>query len=129
MLDSEKLAIAAHLHVLLRRKVGRVTDTEWMTCNAEYACEIIRFTRQRAAQDGHPDLIEWADKLEQMFFGTPTAAPAGGVPTPSPSPSVSGSVLSSERPATPVADPVRVGLVSVPPAGSVAADRYVGRLR
>jgi len=27
MLNSEKLAIAAHLHVLLRRKTGRVTDT------------------------------------------------------------------------------------------------------
>ena len=30
MLNSEKLAVAAHLHVLLRRKTGRVTDTEWM---------------------------------------------------------------------------------------------------
>ena len=29
MPDSDKLAIAAHLHVLLRRKTGRVTDTEW----------------------------------------------------------------------------------------------------
>lgn len=37
MLHSEKLAIAAHLHVLLRRKTGRVTDTEWLAANAEYA--------------------------------------------------------------------------------------------
>ncbi len=35
MLNSEKIAIAAHLHVLLRRKTGRVTDTEWMASNAK----------------------------------------------------------------------------------------------
>ena len=48
MQDSDKLAIAAHLHVLLRRKTGRVTDTEWMAGNAEYAMEIVRFARQHA---------------------------------------------------------------------------------
>ena len=37
MNHSEKLAIAAHLHVLLRRKTGRVTDTEWMASNGSYA--------------------------------------------------------------------------------------------
>ena len=37
MSEADKLAIAAHLHVLLRRKTGRVTDTEWMAVNAEYA--------------------------------------------------------------------------------------------
>ena len=63
MLPSEKLAIAAHLHVLLRRKTGRVTDTEWMAANVEYATEIVRFSRMRAKEDGHADLAEWADKL------------------------------------------------------------------
>jgi hypothetical protein len=125
MLDSEKLAIAAHLHVLLRRKLGRVTDTEWMTCNTEYACEIIRFTRQRAAQDGHPDLAEWADKLEQTLFGAPTAAPAGGMPTPPLSSGLPSRALPSGRPGPPAADPVRAGPVTDLPAGS----RYVGRLR
>lgn len=42
MLASEKLAIAAHLHGLLRRKTGRVTDMEWMASNAAYAAEIVR---------------------------------------------------------------------------------------
>ena len=37
MEDSERLAIAAHLHVVLRRKTGRVTDTEWMAGNQLYA--------------------------------------------------------------------------------------------
>jgi hypothetical protein len=64
MLNSEKLAIAAHLHVLLRRKTGRVTDTEWMASNTEYAAEIIRFARVAAQDDGHADLAEWAAKLE-----------------------------------------------------------------
>lgn len=63
MLPSEKIAIAAHLHVLLRRKSGRVTDTEWMATNRDYAAEIIRFSRVRAVEDGHADLAEWADKL------------------------------------------------------------------
>lgn len=65
MLDSERLAIAAHLHVLLRRKTGRVTDTEWMAANAPYALEIVRFARERAQKDDIPELIEWADKLER----------------------------------------------------------------
>ena len=63
MLPNEKLAIAAHLHVLLRRKTGRVTDTEWLAANAEYATEIVRFARARATQDGHADLAVGADKL------------------------------------------------------------------
>ena len=68
MLVSQKLAIAAHLHVLLRRKTGRVTDTEWMASNLEYANEIVRFARSRAAEDGHADLEEWAVKLEQAVL-------------------------------------------------------------
>ena len=46
MLVSQKLAIAAHLHVLLRRKTGRVTETEWMAGNLDYALEIVRFARE-----------------------------------------------------------------------------------
>ena len=69
MLVSEKLAIAAHLHVLLRRKTGRVTDTEWMAENLEYALEVVRFARAKAQEDGHPELHEWADKLERAVLG------------------------------------------------------------
>jgi hypothetical protein len=68
MLVSQKLAIAAHLHVLLRRKTGRVTDTEWLAANLEYALEIIRFSRAKALEDGHADLAEWADKLERAML-------------------------------------------------------------
>lgn len=72
---SQKLAIAAHLHVLLRRKTGRVTDTEWMAGNLEYAREVVRFARAKANEDKHPDLHEWADKLERAMLEQ-TAAPA-----------------------------------------------------
>jgi hypothetical protein len=67
MPSNEKIAIAAHLHVLLRRKTGRVTDTEWMASNHEYAAEIARFAREKAAEDGHFDLAVWADKLEEIM--------------------------------------------------------------
>jgi hypothetical protein len=79
MLPSQKLAIAAHLHVLLRRKTGRVTDTEWMASNSEYAAEIVRFARARAAEDGHADLEEWADKLEKAVLQRGLAARAATV--------------------------------------------------
>lgn len=92
MLPSEKLAIAAHLHVLLRRKTGRVTDTQWMADNLEYASEIVRFTRQSAREDGHTELLEWADKLEAAqapAHGRPLAAlanqdEAAGAPSDTP---------------------------------------------
>jgi hypothetical protein len=76
MLTSEKVAIAAHLHVLLRRKTGRVTDIEWMTTNLEYAAEIVRVARNAAALDGVPELAEWATKLEQALQPA-TPAPRG----------------------------------------------------
>jgi hypothetical protein len=94
VLPSEKLAIAAHLHVLLRRKVGRVTDTEWMASNADYAAEIIRLARASAKKDGHTDLAEWAEKLEAAMKATPpptltqkifsVASPAVSAPPSSP---------------------------------------------
>lgn len=58
------MAIAAHLHVLLRRKIGRVTDTEWLATNAEYAHEIIRLARQTAREEEAPELADWALKME-----------------------------------------------------------------
>ena len=73
MLPSERLAIAARLHVLLRRKTGRVTDTEWLAVNAEYAAEIVRFARERALEPGMEDVAEWAGRLEQAQPGHVTS--------------------------------------------------------
>ncbi|WP_198971234.1 hypothetical protein [Xylophilus sp. ASV27] len=99
MLDSEKLAIAAHLHVLLRRITGRVTDTEWMAGNKEYAAAIVRFAREKADEEDRPELAEWAYKLERAMGLLPPAAP----------------------PAAPAP--------AAPPAPDGPDPRYVGRLR
>lgn len=64
MNSNELFGIAAHMHVLLRRKTGRVTDTEWMVANAEYAREVVRYARDKAVTDGHEELLPMADKLE-----------------------------------------------------------------
>ena len=63
MTYNERLAIAAHLHVLIRRITGRVTDVEWMAVNDEYALHIKDYSVQKAAETDRPDLVEWADKL------------------------------------------------------------------
>lgn len=65
MLESEKLAIAAHLHVVMRRKIGRVTDVEWMLRSPEYAREIIRIA---LSEPQHPELLEWAARLAEALF-------------------------------------------------------------
>jgi hypothetical protein len=77
MLESEKLAIAAHLHVVLRRKLGRVTDVEWLLKSPEYAREVIRLSQRETA---HPELVDWANRLQQALF----PAPRSPVLTPSP---------------------------------------------
>jgi hypothetical protein len=107
--SNELFAIAAHLHVLLRRKTGRVTDTEWLTVNPEYAREIVRYTREKARSEGHPELLPLADKLEAAIVSM-GAAPRK-------------SLLEV------AADTLRAGQAS---AGAPPADhdpRYVGGLR
>ena len=64
MLESDKFAVAAHMHVVLRRKCGRVTDVEWMMKSPDYALEIIRVARA----ENEPDLQAMADKLEAALF-------------------------------------------------------------
>ena len=64
MADSDRVAIAAHLHVALRRKAGRVTDMDWMAVNDEYAWAIVRLTREKAEEFGDASLAEMAIKLQ-----------------------------------------------------------------
>ena len=71
---SERIAIAAHLHVALRRKAGRVTDTDWMAVNDEYAREILKITRAKAQEDNDASLLELAQRLEQALV-TSSAPP------------------------------------------------------
>ena len=112
MPDSDTLAIAAHLHVLLRRKTGRVTDTEWMAANADYAREIVRFARQHAVEDNAPELAEWADRLDHVLHAAPAADTA-------------------RRPLLDVAAQAVRQRVSPPPPAAVPLEqpRYVGGIR
>lgn len=76
---SEKMALAARMHVMLLRKTGRVTDTEWMARNREYAEEIIRFAVDYAEKEGHDDLAELAKRLAGVML--PARSQAAYQPT------------------------------------------------
>jgi hypothetical protein len=80
MPQNDAFAAAAHLHVLLRRKTGRVTDTEWMVSNPEYARAIVDYARERATADGHAELLPLAERLESLVIpvrkSEPASAPA-----------------------------------------------------
>jgi hypothetical protein len=73
--NSETFAIAAHLHVLLRRKTGRVTDTEWMASNADYARAMAHYAREQGLALNDPDLLKWAQKLEDVTPAMQVAQP------------------------------------------------------
>jgi hypothetical protein len=105
MSQNEAFAAAAHLHVVLRRKTGRVTDTEWMASNAEYARAIVRFARDKADSEGMADLLPLADRLESLVAPPITATPAIQIPA---------SVTTSEA--------ARAGTTDI-------STRYIGRLR
>lgn len=106
MSQNEALATAAHLHVLLRRKTGRVTDTEWMADNPEYAHAMVRFAREKAREDGHADLLPLADRLEAL-------------------------VVSPQQRKNPHSSTAFAGQASASlhPAANDVSTRYVGRLR
>lgn len=67
MSEHDKIAIAARLHVLMRRLLGRVTDVEWMVASPEYARELVRLARAAP----HAELHEWAGKLEAAVVPRP----------------------------------------------------------
>ncbi len=76
---SEKMALAARMHVMLLSKTGRVTDTEWMVRNREYAEEIIRFATGYAKKENDTDLVELANKFAAAMF--PGRAPKTSYPS------------------------------------------------
>jgi hypothetical protein len=65
--ESDLVAIAAHLHVQLRRKTGRVIDVEWLVANAEYAEAVIAHAKANATTQGAPDLEVLAIRLERAL--------------------------------------------------------------
>lgn len=106
--NNDLLAAAAHLHVQMRRLVGRVTDTEWIAASPEYALAMVQLARDKAQADGHAALLQAAERLQALI-----AQPL--------------------RPATPAREVAAPAEASPPEAlPSAAANltgRYVGRLR
>ncbi|MGB3067438.1 MAG: hypothetical protein WBC18_02785 [Ottowia sp.] len=82
MHDSERLAIAARLHVALRRKTGRVTDTEWMASDATYGMAMSALALAHAKETDDADLQRLALLLRASLNSTqaqadkPAPAPA-----------------------------------------------------
>ena len=78
MSTNNRMAIAAHFHVLLRRHLGRVTDVEWMARNRDYADAMVKLAQASA----HTDLCEWAARLVHSFEhdSGPVSEPPRSVP-------------------------------------------------
>lgn len=62
-MNDAKFATAAHLHVLLRRCCGRVTDTLWMVHNREYAVAMLRLAREQ----GDAELDKLVERFETLL--------------------------------------------------------------
>ena len=114
MEDSERLAIAAHLHVVLRRKTGRVTDTEWMAGNQLYAQAMADFALAHAHEKADEELARLAQRL-QSSWSSPSTPRRGGTSSPTAAPVVA----SASAPA----------LAEEPQILPRSAPRYVGGLR
>lgn len=124
MLENEKLAIAAHLYVLLRRATGRVTDVEWLLRDRVYACEIIQLA---LAQPGQPNLERWARKFE-VAMGLALEAADSALSTLSPPTGFGDSMLDSRLDSR-LGPDSRIGDAGLADPGKGPVARYVGRLR
>jgi len=100
MTHNELLALAAHLHVMIRRKIGRITDPEWMVSNPDYAREIIRLARS----DSSAELAEAVNRFEQALFSQPKTVAH-----------------------KPLLEQIKENLAR--PAAADASSRYIGHLR
>lgn len=106
---SDLLAAAAHLHVQLRRLTGRVTDTEWMAANPDYARAMVHLAREKAQADGHTTLLEAAERLDALVPVPPPVKPVSRLPS--------------------ALDMGTEAVAAVSSAVTALTDRYVGRLR
>ena len=107
MSQNDAFSAAAHLHVVLRRKTGRVTDTEWMVHNADYARAIVHFAREMARSEGLAELLPLADRLESLVAPAIVVKPRSGIKASTPA--TDGAAVSSRT--------------------TDISSRYIGRLR
>jgi len=121
MSDPARLAPAAHLHVLMRRHLGRVTDVEWLVRNREYADEIVRL----ALASPHPELHEWSLRL-RASFERPSPSPARSPAAPA---RVSAPDAPSAASGPGLPDAWGARRVAGEPTQEERLQSYVGRLR
>jgi hypothetical protein len=55
-------SLAGRVHVMLRRKINRTVDVEWMCADAAYAKEVIKLARSVESEELH----KLADRIEQV---------------------------------------------------------------
>lgn len=65
MTPQDLISTAAHLHVAMRRKMGRVTDTEWMASDFHYAQAMSSLALRHAEETQDSDLLKWATRLAE----------------------------------------------------------------
>ena len=75
MSQTALMAVAARLHLYLRRETNRVTDVVWMVANPEYAREVLRLVRQERV----PEMDALAARFEELMPAA-AAAPAAAAP-------------------------------------------------
>ena len=85
MHDSERIALAAHLHVALRRKTGRVTDTEWMADNVDYGLAMVDLALAHAHEHMDQELARLALRFGAALTARRPSAREAYRPPPSPS--------------------------------------------
>lgn len=81
MTPQDLIATAAHLHVAMRRKMGRVTDTEWMASDFNYAQAMSTLAQRHADETQDGDLRKWADRLLEGWLER-LPRPAAEAPSP-----------------------------------------------
>lgn len=91
----------------MRRKMGRITDTEWLASNLDYARAMVSL----CADQPDEDLRQWAARLAALWARVPVAAPV------------------APRTATPVLHATTATPVLQAALPAALESRYIGRLR
>jgi hypothetical protein len=76
MQSNDRMAIAAHLNILMRRHLSRMTDPEWMAANREYALAMVALARK----GDQPELLAWANRLAASYESRSSDAGAAAAP-------------------------------------------------
>jgi hypothetical protein len=116
VLETEAFSLAARLYVVMRQKLGRITDVQWMLKNPEYAVEIIRLAREQ----GGSELPVLADKFEAILVSQRSGGQVGRRPV---------SDLQTSGGPGPASPGHSLAKPKSEPASEEAEPRYVGRLR